>query len=158
MSTTSAPPRQPVGRLFGRALVLTCPWCGSRRTFLRGWFRKYDRCRTCGISWHREEGFELGTITFNTIITFASIAIAMGVGFGVWGTDVPVLRFVLILGAVAVVMPLLIYPLTYTLWLAFLTCRCTHPNGPELDEAMAAVAAGLAELPPQLGQRRNRSA
>lgn len=157
MSTTSAPPRQPVGRLFGRALVLTCPWCGSRRTFLRGWFRKYDRCRTCGISWHREEGFELGTITFNTIITFASIAIAMGVGFGVWGTDVPVLRFVLVLGAVAVLMPLLIYPLTYTLWLAF-DLSVHPPDRAELDEAMAAVADGRAELPPQLGQRRSRSA
>ena len=46
----------------------------GRRTFLAGWFKRYDRCRTCGVSWHREEGFELGTITINTIVTFGSLS------------------------------------------------------------------------------------
>ena len=127
-------------RLFGRAIVAKCPWCGSRRTFLAGWFKRYDRCRTCGVSWHREEGFELGTITINTIVTFASIAIAMGVGFAVWGTDVPLVTFMAIVGAIAVLMPIAIYPLTYTIWLAF-DLAVKPPDRAELDEMMAAVAA-----------------
>ena len=58
------------GRMVRRALVLHCPWCGSRRTFIRRWLGKYERCRTCGIRWRREEGFELGAVTVNTVITF----------------------------------------------------------------------------------------
>lgn len=152
-----APPvRQPVPRLFGRAIVAKCPWCGSRRTFLAGWFKRYDRCRTCGVSWHREEGFELGTITINTIVTFASIAIAMGVGFAVWGTDVPLVTFMAIVGAIAVLMPIAIYPLTYTIWLAF-DLAVKPPDRAELDEMMAAVASGAAAQPFDPRQRRKRS-
>ena len=42
------PPKDPsFGRMLRRAVMLRCPWCGSRRTFVRRWFGKYDRCRTC---------------------------------------------------------------------------------------------------------------
>ncbi|MFN8022930.1 MAG: DUF983 domain-containing protein [Acidimicrobiales bacterium] len=151
-----APLRQPILRLFGRAVVGKCPWCGSRRTFLAGWFKRYDRCRTCGVSWHREEGFELGTITINTIVTFGSIAAAVVVGFVVWGTDVPLVGFMAAVGAIAVLMPIAIYPLTYTIWLAFdLTVK--PPERDELDEMMAAVASGEAAQPFVSGQRRKRS-
>ncbi len=155
-AATSAAPRQPVSRLFGRAILLKCPWCGSRRTFLRGWFRRYDRCRTCGVSWHREVGFELGTVTVNTIVTFGALAIAMTVGIVLTAPDIPVFQLVLGLFAVALVMPVVIYPFTYTIWLAF-DLAVHPPERAELDEAMAAVASGAAELPPQLGQRRSRS-
>jgi uncharacterized protein (DUF983 family) len=127
--------------MFGRALTLRCPWCGSRRTFLRGWFRRYERCRTCGVRWHREEGFELGAVTMNTIVTFGALTLAMVIGFVVTYPDVPVLPFVLALMAVGVVLPVLIYPFTYTLWLAFdLTVK--PPEEAELAEMAAACAPG----------------
>lgn len=123
--------------------MLRCPWCGSRRTFLRGWFKRYDRCRTCGIAWRREEGFELGTVTVNTIVTFGALTIAMAVGLALTLPDVPVLRFVLLLGAVAAVMPLVVYPFSYTIWLAF-DLAVHPPDRAELDAAMRAVASGAA--------------
>jgi uncharacterized protein (DUF983 family) len=125
---------------MARAFVLKCPWCGSWRTFLRGWFRRYPRCRTCGVQWRREEGFELGAVTVNTIVTFGALTIFMIVGFVMTVPDVPVLPFVLGLMAVGVLMPILIYPFTYTIWLAFdLTVH--PPDAKELAAMEAAVSA-----------------
>jgi len=129
--------------MLRRGLVLRCPWCGSRRTFLRGWFGRHDRCRTCGIRWRREEGFELGALALNTVLTFGALAVAMAVGFVLTVPDIPVLPFVLWLGGVAVLMPIVIYPFTYTLWLA-IDLHVHPPDRDELDRAGAAAAAAAA--------------
>jgi uncharacterized protein (DUF983 family) len=125
--------------MFVRGALLKCPHCGSRRTFLRGWFRRHDRCRTCGIRWRREEGFELGALTMNTILTFATVTIVMVAVIVATVPDIPALRLVGSLAVVAVVMPIAIYPFTYTLWLAF-DLRVHPPDAAELAEASAAVA------------------
>lgn len=130
--------------MLGRAVTLRCPWCASRRTFLRGWFRRYPRCRTCGIAWHREEGFELGAVTVNTFVTFGALAVAMVIGFVATFPDIPVLPFVLGLSVVASLMPIVIYPFTYTMWLAF--DLAVHP----LDEAELLEAAVSIESSPPL--------
>ena len=135
--------KQTFGRMVRRAAVLRCPWCASRRTFVKGWFGRYDRCRTCGISWHREEGFELGAVTINPIVTFGLLAVGMAVGFIVTYPDVPVWPLILILGGVALVVPLVIYPFTYTVWLAF--DLAVHP--PEGDELMQARKAAEVSTP-----------
>jgi uncharacterized protein (DUF983 family) len=130
------------GRMMRRAAVLHCPWCGARRTFIRRWFGKYERCRTCGIRWRREEGFELGAVTINTILTFIVLVAAMAVGFVATSPDIPVMPMVLSLVGVAVLMPIVIYPFTFTIWLAF--DLATHrPETKELAEAAAAVAANI---------------
>jgi uncharacterized protein (DUF983 family) len=127
------------GRMIRRALTLRCPWCGARRTFIRRWFGKHERCRTCGIRWRREEGFELGAVTINTILTIIVLVAAMTVGFVVTSPDIPVLPMVLTLLGVAVLMPIVIYPFTFTIWLAF--DLATHrPEPAELAQAAAAVA------------------
>jgi uncharacterized protein (DUF983 family) len=133
-----------------RAITLRCPWCGNRRTFLRSWFKRYDRCRTCGIAWRREEGFELGAVTMNTIVTFGTLAIAMAVGFVLTAPDIPVLPFVLGLAAVALLMPIVIYPFTYTMWLAF-DLAVHAPDEVELLEAAVSVTAPeeSSDLPPE---------
>ena len=145
-------------RMLGRAALLRCPWCGSRRTFLRGWFKRHDRCRTCGIRWHREAGFELGTVTVNTIITFGALTTVMAIGFVTTAPDIPVLPFVLALFAVAMIVPVVIYPFTYTIWLAF-DLAVHPPERAELDEAAAAMigAAGSGDAGDGSGQRRRRS-
>jgi uncharacterized protein (DUF983 family) len=127
------------GRMILRALVLRCPWCGSRRTFIRRWLGKYERCRTCGIRWRREEGFELGAVTLNTVLTFIVLTICMTVGFIMTSPDIPVLPFVLSLVGIAVLMPIVIYPFTFTLWLA-IDLAVHRPDETELAKAAAAVA------------------
>jgi uncharacterized protein (DUF983 family) len=141
------PPKDPsFGRMLRRAVVLRCPWCGSRRTFIRRWFGKYERCRTCGIRWRREEGFELGAITINTIFTFIVLTIGMTIGFVATSPDIPVAPMVFALIGIAVLMPILIYPFTFTIWLA-IDLAVHRPDAAGLVEAAAAVAAGQVSGP-----------
>jgi uncharacterized protein (DUF983 family) len=124
-----------------RALALRCPWCGHRRTFLRGWFRRFDRCRTCGIRWRREEGSELGAVAINTVITFGAIAVLMTAGFIATAPDIPVLPFVLALAVVGGGLPVIAYPFSYTVWLAF-DLAVHKPDRAELDAAAVAIELG----------------
>ena len=132
----AAPPK--FGRMLRRASVLHCPWCGSRRTFIRRWLGKHERCRTCGIRWRREEGFELGAVAINTVATFLALAIGMTIGFVLTSPDIPVGPMVLSLVAVAVLLPIIIYPFTFTIWLA-LDLAVHRPEPSELVEAAAAI-------------------
>lgn len=74
------------------------------------------------------------------MITFATLAIAMTVGFVSTSPDIPVLPFVLGLASVAIFLPVLIYPFTYTVWLA-IDLRVHPPEHAELVAASAAAAA-----------------
>jgi uncharacterized protein (DUF983 family) len=126
------------GRMMRRAVTLRCPWCGSRRTFIHRWLAKYDRCRSCGIQWRREEGFELGAVTVNTVLTFIVLTAGMTTGFVLTAPDIPVAPLVLSLIGVAVLMPVVIYPFTYTIWLAF-DLAVHRPEPAELATASAAI-------------------
>jgi uncharacterized protein (DUF983 family) len=135
----SMPSKDPsFGRMMRRALVLRCPWCGSRRTFIRKWLGKFERCRTCGIRWRREEGFELGAVTVNTVLTFLVLTIGMTIGFVLTAPDIPVAPMVSSLIGIAVLMPIVIYPFTFTIWLAF-DIAVHRPDAAELLQAAAAV-------------------
>ena len=125
-------------RMLSRAIVLHCPWCGSRRTFIRRWLGKHDRCRACGIRWRREEGFELGAVTVNTVLTFIVLTAGMTVGFVLTSPDIPIAPMILSLLGVAVLMPIVIYPFTFTIWLA-IDLAVHRPEPAELAEAAAAV-------------------
>ena len=101
---------------------------------------RYDRCRTCGIRWHREHGFELGPIALNIVLTFGTLAVAMIVAFVATAPDFPVTALTLGMVAGAVLVPLLFFPFTNTLWMA-VDLYSHKPDERELAEAAAAVAA-----------------
>jgi uncharacterized protein (DUF983 family) len=129
--------------MIRRALMLRCPHCGSRRTFVRRWLGRHDRCRTCGIEWRREDGFELGAITVNIIITFIVLTAAMTVGFIATAPDIPVLPLVIGLSAIAIGLPVVIFPFTNLVWLA-VDLAAHPPEAQELAAAASAVAAAPA--------------
>ena len=126
------------GTMFRRAVVLKCPRCGSRKTFIKHWLGRHERCRTCGIRWHREHGFELGPIALNVVFTFFTLGVTMAVALVLSAPDFKVVPLVLAIGATAVVVPLIIYPFTFTLWLAF-DLVSHKPDERELAEADAAA-------------------
>lgn len=64
----------------------------------------------------------------------------MTVGFIVTSPDIPVLPMVLSLVGVAVLMPVVIYPFTFTIWLA-IDLAVRRPEVAELAEATAAIGA-----------------
>jgi hypothetical protein len=107
---------------------------------VRGWFSRHERCRTCGIRWHREEGFEIGAVTVNTIVTFLALVVGMAIGFIATTPDVAVVPMLVVLGAIALLMPIVVYPFTYTLWLA-IDLAMHRPEPAELAEAAHAVEA-----------------
>ena len=129
----------PAHKMFCRAILLRCPLCGSSRTFIRRWVLRYERCRTCGIKWHREHGFELGPIALNIVITFFTIGVGMVVAFVATAPDFPVTALTLGFVAGAIVIPLLVFPFTNTLWMA-VDLLSHEPDERELAEAAAAVA------------------
>jgi hypothetical protein len=79
-------------------------------------------------------------VAINTTLTFLVLAIGMTIGFVMTSPDIPVASMVLSLIGVAVFMPIVIYPLTYTMWLAF-DLAVHRPEAAELAEAAAAVDA-----------------
>lgn len=129
--------------MFRRAALLKCPRCGSRKTFIKHWLGRHDRCRTCGIQWHREHGFELGPIALNVVFTFFSLAVIMTVAFVATSPDWPMLELMLLCIGAAIVLPMVYHPFTYTLWLAF-DLAVHQPDERELAEADAAVATAAA--------------
>jgi uncharacterized protein (DUF983 family) len=113
-----------------RGLRRRCAWCGGRGAFFTGWFHKQDRCRTCGIEWRRGyEGFELGALAISAVLVLGTLVAAMTVGLVLTLPDVDVLPLLLILGAGAILLPILLYPISWTLWQAVdLTMRPPEPG------------------------------
>jgi uncharacterized protein (DUF983 family) len=102
--------------MFRRGILRRCAWCGGRRAFFVGWFKKSDRCQTCGIKWERNlEGFELGSATMGVFITFGSIIVWMVLSLLL---SVPLVPLLVVAAVLAVAMPILTYPVTYTVWFA----------------------------------------
>ncbi|MBI4936002.1 MAG: zinc finger-like domain-containing protein [Actinobacteria bacterium] len=126
--------------MFRRAALRTCPRCGGSKSFIKHWLGRYERCRTCGIRWHREHGFELGPIAVNVVFTFFTLAVTMIVAFVTTGPDYNVPALMTLMIGAAILLPLFFYPFTYTLWLAF-DLASHKPDQRELAEADAAVAA-----------------
>lgn len=127
--------------MIGRALLRRCPWCGGKGAWLTGWFGREPRCRTCGLQWDRRlDGFELGATTMNVVITFGAILATMTVGFVLTAPDIAVWPIVIAAVAVGLLLPLLIYPITQTLWLAIDLAMRAPDDDERADWALASAA------------------
>ncbi len=106
-------------RLLARGLTRRCPWCGDRRAYFVGWFKRVDRCRRCGHGYRRgDHAFELGAVTANIMLTFLAILITIVVAVVVTLPDFDVWWVVGPAAVVAVLGPVLFYPVSFTLWQA----------------------------------------
>jgi hypothetical protein len=63
-------------------------------------------------------GFLLGAVTMNTIVTFGLLGIVLLVGSIATYPDIEVIPIVVVAIVVTVCVPILFYPLSYTLWAA----------------------------------------
>lgn len=82
----------------------------------------------------------LGAITINTIVTFGGLIVVLVVGAAAWYPDIPVVPLVALSVAVALVVPVVFYPFSYTIWAAIeLQMRPLEPD--EVADAAAAVRA-----------------
>jgi uncharacterized protein (DUF983 family) len=106
-----------LGRLLARALRRRCPRCGHKEVF-NGYYRLVDRCPWCQHLYAREPGYWVGAIIVNLAVT----EVLFGVFFvgGIFATA-PEVQWLplLVIGAVTnVLVPLLFFPLSKTVWVA----------------------------------------
>jgi uncharacterized protein (DUF983 family) len=127
-----------LGTMLWRAVRRRCPRCGARGAFFTGWFARTERCPTCGYRWERHEGFVLGPITMNTVITFGLVGVALIAGLILTLPGIDPWPIVIACVAVAVIVPVVIYPITWTLWAA-LDLRWSPLSAEEEADAAAHV-------------------
>lgn len=106
-----------LGRLLVRGARLACPACGAGGHF-RQWIRMNERCHNCGLVFERIEGHWIGAIGLNTIVSFGALLVFLIVAVGLTIPDIPVRPLVFGNIGVALVVPVLFYPASRTLWTA----------------------------------------
>lgn len=116
--TTSEKFRMPKpSKLLLRGLLRRCPLCGGGKLFTR-WFTMAADCPTCTYHFEREEGFFLGAFVMSTAITLASLMAFLVIGFATTLPNPPLVTLAIIGAAVGLLVPIIIYPFTKTLWSA----------------------------------------
>jgi uncharacterized protein (DUF983 family) len=102
---------------FFRGATRGCPRCGGRRLF-ETWFRIRRRCPRCSLRLEREEGGFLGAMTINYAVTAIAWLALLIVWLIVDLPDVHVLWLTVASIGVAIVVPLLFWPVSKTIWAA----------------------------------------
>lgn len=106
-------------RLLLRGLTRRCAWCGDRRAYFVGWFKRQDRCRRCGHGYRRgDTAFELGATTANIILTFLAIPVGIVGLVALTAPDVSVTHVTIVGASIAMIGPVVFYPVSFTLWQA----------------------------------------
>jgi uncharacterized protein (DUF983 family) len=118
MSNPYEPPQTRPSRavLISRALRLRCPLCGTGKLF-RTWFKMLPSCSHCRLKFEREPGYYLGSIYINYGLT--AVLMTAGYMLGIvfkWAAPSVLLWTAF---AFTIVFPLLMFPFSRALWLAF---------------------------------------
>ena len=100
-----------------RGLRLRCPQCGEGRMF-KPW-DMLKRCSSCSLRFDRgEHDYFIGAYTINLIIAELAVAGGLVVGILVTWPNVPWNLLTWVLLPVAILLPLLTFPFSRSLWLA----------------------------------------
>lgn len=99
---------------FTRGLTRRCPYCGGGGIF-KGWFSLHDRCPHCDTLFAFEDGYFLGSYVINIGLT-SLIAIAIVIWM-LTSTSLSTLEMQGIAVALAVGLPLLLYPFSLSFWM-----------------------------------------
>lgn len=104
-------------RMLGRGATRRCARCGSGHLFRR-YFTMVDDCPRCGLHFEREEGYWAGALAINIGVAGAVFIVTFGVALAVTVPDVPVAPLLAILIPLMILVPLLGYPFSKTVWVA----------------------------------------
>jgi uncharacterized protein (DUF983 family) len=105
---------------FGRAMLLRCPRCGGSG-ILHHWFKMKEHCPTCGLALERgeEHDYWLGAYAINLFIAEGfSVVVAITYVILSW----PRVNWTIagwIAGVLAVASPIVFFPFSRVLWLAW---------------------------------------
>ncbi len=104
-------------RVLARGATLACGVCGRRGLFRR-WVHMVDACPRCGLRFERNPGDFVGAVGINTILNFGLVLAGLVVFVVATHPDVPAGPWVFAVAAAYIPIPILLYPLSKTLWLA----------------------------------------
>jgi uncharacterized protein (DUF983 family) len=108
--------RPPLTSLLLRCLMLRCPVCGGQSIAQRP-FQIRHHCTSCGALFKREDGFFVGAIMANVMITEFLILVVYLISLPLFSfEDQFVIRLLVIL---AVLFPLAFYHHSWSIWLSF---------------------------------------
>jgi uncharacterized protein (DUF983 family) len=108
------PTRIGVGEMLWRAFRLRCPRCGEGALF-DGWFSMHETCERCALRFEREPGYFVGAIYVNyalTAVLCLGTPIALDLLFGI-----PLWAQLAVAGALAVLVPVVFFRYSRSLWL-----------------------------------------
>lgn len=105
--------------MLWRGVGRRCPRCGSRGVFAT-WFRLAECCPSCHLKLERENDFFLGGYVINLAATEVLLGLALVVFVMRTSSDpdTPLLPVVLVGLAISLVLPLVFFPFSRTIWMA----------------------------------------
>jgi uncharacterized protein (DUF983 family) len=108
--------------MFASAIRRRCPVCGGGGLF-QGWFTMKASCPTCGLNFNRgESGYALGAMWFN-LLAAEAVTVGIFITTIVMTWPDPPWDVLQVTGPLeAIAMPLLFFPFSKTLFLAFDLC------------------------------------
>lgn len=111
-----------------RALLRRCPSCGAPGIF-RSYAALRDRCPSCGLTFERHEGYWVGAVAVNTVVTIGVFALTLVGSIVLTWPDPPWTEILIGTIALNALFPIVFYPWSKTLWMALdLT---VHPRAPD---------------------------
>ena len=108
--------RPSIALLLLRCLRLRCPACGQSSIVQRP-FKIKDQCPECGSHFKREEGFFVGAISINVVMTEVFILLLYLISMPFIGTYYQTVLTTLFI--VALIFPVAFYHHSWSLWLCF---------------------------------------
>jgi uncharacterized protein (DUF983 family) len=102
-------------RALGRGVLKRCARCGSGGLFRR-WFTMVERCPRCDLRFEREEGQWVGAMIVNFVVTEVVFVVALVGGLLLTWPDVPWLRLTVVVAALNLLIPIVFYPTSKTIW------------------------------------------
>lgn len=103
--------------LLRRGATKRCPVCGQGHLF-RQWVRMAPSCPRCGLGFARAPGQWLGSWFINVCVVQTVVIGVLAIGVGVTWPDPPIVPIGIGAALSAVVVPLLFFPFSRTLWVA----------------------------------------
>ena len=83
----------------------------------RRWVIMRDRCRRCGLRFEREEGYWLGAVAINTVVTIGAFAATLVVWAVLAWPDPPWTAITVVGVIVSIVTPIAFHPISRSLWM-----------------------------------------
>ncbi len=105
------------GTIFVRGLTKRCPRCGQGGLFHR-WTEIVNQCPRCGLIFEQEDGYWVGALTINTIVSLVLFAAMIGLVVAITWPNIPVYPTMAVGTVAGIIFPFLFYPFSKTIWIA----------------------------------------